>query len=202
MVPARGPAGAPGGGDGEGPGLAGGDRRRPSEDAPGKPGVGGASRGARGDRGGRGSASRGAGVPSGAREERRRHRRPGGLPEELRRLPPVGDEGREVGPNLASIRTKAPEEILDQILDPNRLVDPQYVSYQVLTTGGRVVDGILDAANPTSVTLRRAEGATETVLRANIEKIVCTGVSLMPEGLEKVIAPEQMSDLIAFLRSP
>ena len=114
----------------------------------------------------------------------------------------IGDEGHEVGPNLASIRTKAPEEILDQILDPNRLVDPQYVSYQVLTTGGRVVDGILDAANPTSVTLRRAEGATETVLRANIEKIVCTGVSLMPEGLEKVIAPEQMSDLIAFLRSP
>ena len=114
----------------------------------------------------------------------------------------IGDEGHEVGPNLASIRTKAPEEILDQILDPNRLVDPQYVSYQVLTTGGRVVDGILDAANPTSVTLQRAEGATETVLRANIEKIVCTGVSLMPEGLEKVIAPEQMSDLIAYLRSP
>ena len=101
----------------------------------------------------------------------------------------IGDEGHEVGPNLASIRTKSPEEILDQILDPNRLVDPQYFSYQILTTGGRVVDGILDAANATSVTLRRAEGATETVLRANIEKIVCSGVSLMPEGLEKVIDP-------------
>ena len=114
----------------------------------------------------------------------------------------VGDEGHEVGPNLATIRTKTPEEILDQILDPNRLVEPQYFVYQILTTGGRVVDGVLDAANVTSVTLRRAEGATETVLRANIESIVCTGVSLMPEGLEKAIDPGQMSDLIAFLRSP
>ena len=114
----------------------------------------------------------------------------------------VGDEGHEVGPNLATIRTKTPEEILDQILDPNRLVEPQYFTYQILTTGGRVVDGVLDAANVTSVTLRHTEGATETVLRANIESIVCTGISLMPEGLEKAIDPGQMSDLIAFLRSP
>ncbi len=114
----------------------------------------------------------------------------------------IGDEGHEVGPNLASIRTKSPEEILEQILDPNRLVEPQYFTYQILTTGGQIVDGILDAANETSVTLRRAQGATETVLRANIDKIVCAGVSLMPEGLEKVIDLEQMADLIAFLRSP
>ena len=47
----------------------------------------------------------------------------------------VGDEGHDVGPNLATIRTKTPEEILDQILDPNRLVEPQYFVYQILTTG-------------------------------------------------------------------
>ena len=114
----------------------------------------------------------------------------------------IGDEGHEVGPNLASIRTKSPEEILDQILDPNRSVEPQYFLYKILTTDGRVVDGILDAANATSVTLRRAEGATETVLRANIETIVCSGVSLMPEGHERVIDLQPMADLIAFLRSP
>ena len=114
----------------------------------------------------------------------------------------IGDEGHEVGPNLASVRTKSPEEILDQILDPNRLVEPQYFAYQIHTTDGRVFDGVLDAASETSVTLRRAEGATQTVLRANIEKIFCSGVSLMPEGLEKTIDQQQMADLIAFLRSP
>jgi putative heme-binding domain-containing protein len=112
-----------------------------------------------------------------------------------------GDEGHEVGPNLASVRTKSPEEILDQILDPNRLVEPQFFSYQILTTSGRVVDGILDSASETSVTLRRAEAATETVLRANIERIFCSGISLMPEGMEKTVDAQQMADLIAFLRS-
>jgi putative membrane-bound dehydrogenase-like protein len=114
----------------------------------------------------------------------------------------LGDEGHDVGPNLASIRTKSPEEIMDQILDPNRLVEPQYLAYQILTTDGRTFDGVLDSASETSVTLRRAEGATETVLRANIERIFCSGMSLMPEGLEKTIDQQQMDDLITFLRSP
>jgi putative heme-binding domain-containing protein len=114
----------------------------------------------------------------------------------------IGEEGHEVGPNLASIRTKSPEEILDQILDPNRSVEPQYLAYQIVTTGGRVFDGVLDSASETSVTLRRAEGATETVLRANIEKIFCSGMSLMPEGMEKTIDGQQMADLMAFLRNP
>ncbi|MEX2141365.1 MAG: PVC-type heme-binding CxxCH protein [Pirellulales bacterium] len=114
----------------------------------------------------------------------------------------IGDEGHDVGPNLASIRTKSPEEIMDQILDPNRLVEPQYFAYQILTTDGRTFDGVLDSASETTVTLRGAEGATETVLRANIERIFCSGVSLMPEGLEKTIDKKQMADLIAFLRSP
>jgi putative heme-binding domain-containing protein len=76
------------------------------------------------------------------------------------------------------------------------------LAYQIVTTGGRVFDGVLDSASETSVTLRRAEGATETVLRANIEKIFCSGMSLMPEGMEKTIDGQQMADLMAFLRNP
>ena len=114
----------------------------------------------------------------------------------------VGGEGHEVGPNLASIRTKTPEEIMQQILDPNRLVEPRYFTYQILTTSGRTVEGMLDAANETSITLRRDEGKTETVLRTNIDRIFCSGASLMPEGLEKSIDLHQMADLLAFLRSP
>ena len=117
-------------------------------------------------------------------------------------LPPDRGRGARGGPEPGVDPHEGAEEILDQILDPNRLVEPQYFTYQILTTGGRVVDGILDAANVTSVTLRRTEGATETVLRANIESIVCTGVSLMPEGLEKVIDPETDVRPHRFLEEP
>ena len=37
------------------------------------------------------------------------------------------------------------------------------------------------------------------MLRTNIDDIAGTGKSLMPEGLEDRISPQEMADLIAFL---
>jgi hypothetical protein len=37
------------------------------------------------------------------------------------------------------------------------------------------------------------------VLRANVEAVTGTGKSLMPEGLEGRITPQEMADLIAYI---
>jgi hypothetical protein len=50
-----------------------------------------------------------------------------------------------------------------------------------------------------NVTLRRAEGMEDVILRTNLEALTATGKSLMPEGLENQITPEQMADLLEFL---
>jgi hypothetical protein len=39
----------------------------------------------------------------------------------------------------------------------------------------------------------------ETILRQNIESMSSSGISLMPEGLETAISPQDLADLIAFL---
>jgi hypothetical protein len=44
-----------------------------------------------------------------------------------------------------------------------------------------------------------AEGETTTVLRTHIEEMVNTGLSIMPEGLEKQIAKQEMADVIEYL---
>ena len=93
--------------------------------------------------------------------------------------------GNAVGPNLASVRRKTPEELLISILDPNREVSPEYLEYTVALDDGRVVTGLVAAETPTSVTLRGREGTEQTILRGNIDEIAGTGKSLMPEGLEK-----------------
>ena len=54
----------------------------------------------------------------------------------------------------------------------------------------------------TSLTLKRAEGVTETVRRRDIAQLSGSGLSLMPEGMENTITIEQMADLIAFLLPP
>jgi putative heme-binding domain-containing protein len=107
--------------------------------------------------------------------------------------------GHEVGPNLAAMRNRGPEAILLNVLDPNREVNPEFVSYALITTDGRTLSGMIAAETATSVTLRRAESASDTVLRIDIDLLQSSGLSLMPEGLEKEIDRQGMADLIAYI---
>ncbi len=114
----------------------------------------------------------------------------------------AGDLGKDVGPNLATIRQWNPDQVLSNILDPNREVAPNFIGYTVETKDGRTFDGIIADESAASLTLRRAEGISETVLRRDIASISGSGLSLMPEGLEAAITVEQMADLMAFLLLP
>ncbi len=110
--------------------------------------------------------------------------------------------GFDVGANLlAALPNKSGEDLLTAVFDPNREVDPRYVSYQAITADGRVLTGVVSLEAPTSVTLRRADGAEDTILRANLESLRSTRLSLMPEGLEKQMAKQDVSDLLAYLRT-
>jgi putative membrane-bound dehydrogenase-like protein len=108
-------------------------------------------------------------------------------------------EGHSVGPDLETVRHQAPEQILTSILDPNREVSPNYLEYLVATRDGRTTSGVIVAETVTGVTLRRAGGAEETVLRRDIEEMAGTNRSLMPEGLEQSISVQEMADLVSYL---
>lgn len=109
--------------------------------------------------------------------------------------------GTEIGPNLATLQNRGAEAILLNVLDPNREVNPQYVNYIVVTTEGRSLTGLIAGETATSITLKRQENATDTVLRADIDQLKSTGQSIMPEGLEKQLDRQAMADLIAYLLS-
>ena len=105
-----------------------------------------------------------------------------------------------VGPNLAILEDRSPDTMLINILDPNRDVKPIYVGYTVVTKDGQDYGGVMASESSASVTVRHPLGE-ETILRSNIKSITSSGQSLMPDGLETGIAPSQMVDLIAFLRT-
>ncbi|MBL8849606.1 MAG: CehA/McbA family metallohydrolase [Planctomycetaceae bacterium] len=113
----------------------------------------------------------------------------------------LGDIGTAVGPNLTASQDRAPDAVLANILDPNKYVAPNYVQYVVLDTAGRTHTGLIGSQSATSLALVREKGETETILRADVEELLSTGKSLMPEGLEKVITPEEMADLVRFVTS-
>jgi putative heme-binding domain-containing protein len=113
----------------------------------------------------------------------------------------AGEIGKDVGPNLATIRQWNLGQILINILDPNREVASNFLAYTVETRDGRMVDGVIAEESAASLTLKRADGASESVLRRDVLQISGSGLSLMPEGLENSVSVEQMADLIAFLKT-
>jgi putative membrane-bound dehydrogenase-like protein len=113
----------------------------------------------------------------------------------------IGDEGVNVAPDIADSRTREPESLLTDILDPNRAIDNNYFSFTVLTTAGETLTGIIETETETSITLKQQEGKTVSILRSEIEMLKSDGVSLMPVGLEKNIPPEDMADLISYIKN-
>lgn len=110
--------------------------------------------------------------------------------------------GNDVGANLlAALPNKSGEDLLTAVFDPNREVDPRYVSYQAVTADERVLTGVVATETPTSITLRRADGKEDVILRANLSSLRSTALSLMPVGLEKELTPQDVADLFAYLRT-
>jgi putative heme-binding domain-containing protein len=110
------------------------------------------------------------------------------------------NEGFEVGADLmAALKTKTAEVLLTDVLDPSREVDPRYLNYVVQSKNGRLFTGMIASETASSVLLRRADKAEDTLLRSEIDEIQSTAKSLMPEGLEKQISDAELADLIAYL---
>ena len=108
--------------------------------------------------------------------------------------------GADVGPNLLTVVSRSPEDLLGHIIEPNREIAPQYVNYSVAMKDGRVLTGLIASESTNSLVLKRAEGVTETVARSQVEEVRSTGQSLMPEGLEQGLAPQDFADLISYIR--
>ena len=109
--------------------------------------------------------------------------------------------GYELAPNVAAYKFRGAEAILQNVIEPNREVNPQYVNYTVLTNDERIVTGMVSNESETSVTLLRGENVSEVVARTDIAEMKSSKMSLMPEGLESQIDVQGMSDLIAYILS-
>jgi putative heme-binding domain-containing protein len=112
-----------------------------------------------------------------------------------------GGVGFDVGPNLALLRDKAVDDWLKNILDPSAALEPRFVSYIIETKDGRTFAALIKAETATSLTVAQPGGIVGTLLRRDVREVRASKISLMPEGLEQTIAPQEMADLLAWLRA-
>ena len=109
--------------------------------------------------------------------------------------------GNNVGAQLSALTNKSTEFLLTAVLDPNRAVEYKYRAYEVLTVDGRVYSGMIVEESATSLTLAKADGTRDTILRSDIDELHGSRKSFMPEGLEKDVTPQNLADIFSFIQS-
>ena len=110
--------------------------------------------------------------------------------------------GHAVGPDLNGVRDRDPAALLDDMLQPSRVITAGFHYYIVETQEGETLSGIIAAESENALTLRMQEGVERTLLRSNIVELRISQLSMMPQELEQNINLQQMADLIAYLKSP
>jgi putative membrane-bound dehydrogenase-like protein len=113
----------------------------------------------------------------------------------------LGGEGYALGPDLVTVKTTGKEKILVNILDPNREVRPEFVSYVVDTGDDESFIGLVSNETANTLTVSQAYGKADVIPRSNIKRMQSQGQSLMPEGLEAGLTPQGLADLIGYIET-
>jgi len=111
-----------------------------------------------------------------------------------------GADGVTVGPDLSGVRHQPAEALLLHIVVPDAEIYPGYQACEVETAEGRSLTGLLVSESADAVVLRKAGGDLETLPRTVVRSLVLSRVSLMPQELEKTMSPQELGDLIGFLK--
>lgn len=111
-------------------------------------------------------------------------------------------QGNEVGPDLDMVGSKPTSWLIHAILDPNQAVEARYRAWEITLDDGETLSGIVSAETANNLVLRTAAQGERPVLRNRIRKGVPTPQSLMPAGFESALGPQDLADLIRWIRSP
>lgn len=116
-----------------------------------------------------------------------------------------GNQGGMTGPDLTSAgRRYSPHDLLDQIINPSKVINEQFSSITVLTEDGKVHTGVVVNLNGDSMTLNTDltdPNQRVNIDRKEIEELVVSKTSPMPAGLLNRMTREEILDLIAYVIS-
>ena len=78
-------------------------------------------------------------------------------------------------------------------------MEQRYLLQTITLKDGRTLAGLVSEQNANAITLKLG-AVTEIILREQVAKIETSNKSLMPDGLEAILNPQQTADLLAWVR--
>jgi putative heme-binding domain-containing protein len=111
----------------------------------------------------------------------------------------IHDRGIEVGPNITANGRGSFEQLLVSVFNPSLVIGDAYRSVTIRTTDGTVVTGLLISRDDRKTVVKTQGGKEVSVQAEDIEIFQQDKKSLMPEGIESQMTPQEMADLFALL---
>ncbi|MAI70976.1 MAG: dehydrogenase [Rhodopirellula sp.] len=109
-------------------------------------------------------------------------------------------EGSEIGPDLTGSNRDSVEYLLDNIIDPSRIVPRGMRQVLLLLDDGRIITGVPIREDDHTLTIQTADRLKTFEIIA-VQRREQQETSLMPEGLLENLSSQEVVDLFAFLQS-
>jgi len=110
--------------------------------------------------------------------------------------------GGRIGPDLSRIgQIRSERDLLESILFPSASFVRSYESTTVVTTDGRILNGVIKDETSLHIELVLDAQKKERILLEDIEERRPGTLSIMPTGLDKQLTPQQLADLVKYLKS-
>ena len=114
----------------------------------------------------------------------------------------IDKNGGKVGPDLSKIGGKFDRpHLIESLLRPSQQIVEGYRTTLIVTDDGTSHSGIVKSRDDEVVTLVDGENQAHSILKSRIDEQIEATVSLMPTGLADALAPQEFSDLIAYLET-
>lgn len=112
----------------------------------------------------------------------------------------IGYVGGNIGPELTRIgRSRTQRDFIESILFPSHRIAQGFASTNILTTDEEVISGLVAYEDDRRVELIVSADKRVSIDKSTIEKRSTSTVSLMPAGIDKLLSPQELADLLAFL---
>lgn len=112
----------------------------------------------------------------------------------------IDTQGGQIGPDLTRIgRIRTSRDLLEAIVFPSASFARGYEPFAVVNDDGRVYNGVIQSETTHAIVLRTADLKEYRIERNRIDALKESSVSVMPQGIDKLLTPEELRDLIAFL---
>jgi putative heme-binding domain-containing protein len=113
----------------------------------------------------------------------------------------LGYLGGNIGPDLTRIGgIRSERDLLESILFPSASFVRSYEPVVVLTSEGLTHSGVVRQDLPEELVLATSADKVVRIPKSEIEKIAPGNVSVMPAGLDKQLTPQELADLLEFLK--